>query len=97
MAHDELTTVMWLSRLQADAWQRRWPVLQAVCDVRNDFHREWLEWLDFVPQGRVEAFGAAGLPFDLYRRARAARAPSSSRKVSHASEPADCTKPAHPQ
>jgi len=69
MAHDELTTVMWLSRLQADAWQRRWPVLQAVCDVRNHFHREWLEWLDFVPQGRVEAFGAAGLPFDLYRRA----------------------------
>jgi hypothetical protein len=40
-----------------------------VCDVRNHFHREWPEWLDFVPQGRVEAFGAAGLPFDLYRRA----------------------------
>ena len=75
MAHDELTAVMWLSRRQADTWQRRWPVLQAVCDVRNHFHREWLEWLGFVPQGRVEAFGAAGLPFDLYRRARASVSP----------------------
>jgi hypothetical protein len=71
MTHDALTTVMWLSRLQVDAWQRRWPILQAVCDARNDFHGQWLEWLDFVPQGRVEAFGAAGLPFDLYRRGRA--------------------------
>lgn len=70
MTHETLTTVMWLSRLQVDAWQRRWPVLQAVCDARNDFHGQWLGWLGFVPQGRVEAFGAAGLPFDLYRRAR---------------------------
>ena len=68
MAHDELTSVMWLSRLQVDMWQRRWPVLQAVCDARNDFRGQWLDWLGFVPQGRVEAFGAAGLPFDLYRR-----------------------------
>jgi hypothetical protein len=75
MSHDEVTTVMWLSRLQVDAWQRRWPVLQAVCDVRNHFHGQWLEWLDFVPQGRVEAFGAAGLPFELYRRARAVVSP----------------------
>jgi len=70
MTHDDLMNVLWLSRLQVDAWQRRWPVLQTLCDARNLFHRQWLEWLGFEPQGRVDGFGAAGLPFDLYRRAR---------------------------
>ena len=69
LADDDFTNVMWLSRLQVDAWQRRWPVLQTVCDVRNQFHRDWLDGLGFLRQGRVESFGAAGLPFDLYRRA----------------------------
>lgn len=68
IAHDDLMSIMWLSRLQVDAWQRRWRTLQTVCDARNVFHRQWLEWLGFAPQGRVEGFGAAGLPFDLYSR-----------------------------
>jgi hypothetical protein len=67
--HDDLITIMWMSRFQVDAWQRRWPTLQAVCDVRNVFHREWLEWLGFTQRGQLDAFGAAGLPFDLYSRA----------------------------
>jgi hypothetical protein len=67
--HDDLITIMWMSRFQVDAWQRRWPTLQAVCDVRNVFHREWLEWLGFTQRGHLDAFGAAGLPFDLYSRA----------------------------
>jgi hypothetical protein len=28
--HDDLITIMWMSRFQVDAWQRRWPTLQAV-------------------------------------------------------------------
>jgi hypothetical protein len=70
MPFDDTMNVLWLSRLQIEFWQRRWPVLQSLCDVRNSFHRQWLEWLDFQPQGRVESFGAARLPFDLYRRSR---------------------------
>ncbi len=70
MAHDDLMNVLWLSRAQIDIWQRRWPVLQSPCDSRNLFHRQWLEWLDFEPLDRVERFGAAGLPFDLYSRGR---------------------------
>jgi len=30
---------------------------------------EWLEWLGFTQRGHLDAFGAAGLPFDLYSRA----------------------------
>lgn len=67
---DDLAAVMWMSRVQVDVWQRRWPMLQAVCDVRNAFRRDWLEWLGFTQRGRLEIFGAAGLPFDLYSRAR---------------------------
>lgn len=68
LAHDDLMNVMWMSRLQIDVWQHRWPTLQAVCDVRNTFHRQWLQWLGFAARGHVDAFGAAGLPFDLYQR-----------------------------
>jgi hypothetical protein len=57
-----------MSRVQIDTWQRRWPALQAVCDVRNVFHREWLECLGFTQRGHLDAFGAAGLPFELYSR-----------------------------
>ena len=45
-------------------------MLQALCDSRNDFRREWLEWLGFVRCGHLAAFGAARLPFDLYARSR---------------------------
>lgn len=72
IAHDDLMNVMWLSRAQVDSWQRRWSVLETVCDSRNHFHRQWLDWLGFVRQGRVETFGAAGLPFELYQRVRRA-------------------------
>jgi hypothetical protein len=68
---DDLLNVLWLSRAQVDFWQRRWPVLESLCDARNFFHRYWLEWLGFEHGNRVERFGAAGLPFDLYSRARA--------------------------
>jgi len=68
IAHDDLMTIMWLSRLQIDLWQRRSPTLQALCDSRNLFHRQWLEWLGFVRGGHLAAFGAARLPFDLYVR-----------------------------
>ena len=67
---DDLTDLMWLSRLRVDAWQRRWPKLQVLCDARNRFRRQWLEWLGFEWQGRVERFGAAGVPFDLHVRLR---------------------------
>jgi len=67
---DDLTEVMWMSRLQIDVWQYRWPTLQAVCDTRNLFHRQWLEWLGFVARGHLESFGAAHLPFDLYVRGK---------------------------
>ena len=70
MPFDDMMNVLWLSRLQIDFWQRRWRVLENVCDARNGFHRQWLEWLGFQPEERVEKFGAARLPFDLYSRAR---------------------------
>jgi hypothetical protein len=66
----DMMNVLWLSRLQVDFWQRRWPVLDNLCDARNGFHRHWLEWLGFEPAERVERFGAARLPFDLYSRSR---------------------------
>ena len=68
IAHEDLMTVMGLSRLQIDLWQRRSPTLQALCDSRNLFHRDWLEWLGFAKAGHLAAFGAARLPFDLYVR-----------------------------
>jgi len=60
--------IMWMSRLQVDLWQRRSVVLQALCDSRNSFRREWLEWLGFLRRGHLAAFGAGRLPFDLYAR-----------------------------
>jgi len=68
LERDDLINVVWLSRLQVDVWQRRWPVLQTVCDTRNRFHSQWLNWLGFECRGRVERFGAAGQPFDLHVR-----------------------------
>jgi len=68
LGHEDLVDVLWLSRLQVDAWQRRWPVLQTVCDARNGFRSQWLRWLGFKRHGRVESFGAAGQPFDLHVR-----------------------------
>lgn len=65
---EDLIDVVWLSRLQIDAWQRRWAVLRTVCDARNQFRSRWLDWLGFQCRGRVECFGAAGLPFDLHVR-----------------------------
>lgn len=73
---DELSTIMWMSRLQLDVWQHRWPTLQAVCDTRNLFHRQWLEWLGFTARSHLDSFGAAGRPFDLYVRGLCARGPS---------------------
>ncbi len=67
---DDLTNLLWLSRFRIDAWQRRWPKLQVLCDARNRFRRQCLEWLGFEWQGRVERFGAAGVPFDLHVRLR---------------------------
>ena len=67
---DDLVDLLWLSRFQIDAWQRRWPRLLAVCDARNHFRRQWLDWLGFERMGRVDCFGAAGLPFDLHARLR---------------------------
>jgi hypothetical protein len=67
---EDLVDVMWLSRFQIDAWQRRWPVLQTVCDSRNRLRGQWLDWLGFERRGRVECFGAAGRPFDLHVRLR---------------------------
>lgn len=68
ISHDQLVEIMWLSRLQIDVWQRRWPVLQAVCDTRNQFRSDWLQWLGFAHRGHLRAFGAARLPFNLYMR-----------------------------
>jgi hypothetical protein len=68
LAHDDLMNIMWMSRLQVDLWQRRSAVLQALCDSRNSFRREWLEWLGFLRSGHLAAFGAGRLPFDLYAR-----------------------------
>jgi len=68
LCHEDLVDVLWLSRRQVDSWQRRWPVLQTVCDARNGFRRQWLDWLGFERRGRVERFGAANLPFDLHVR-----------------------------
>jgi hypothetical protein len=68
LGRDDLVDVLWLSRFQIDAWQRRWPLLLAVCDVRNRFRADWLGWLGFERQGRVDRFGALGLPFDLHMR-----------------------------
>jgi hypothetical protein len=70
VACEDLVDVMWLSRFQVDAWQRHWPVLQTVCDTRNRFRGQWLDWLGFERRGRVERFGAAGRPFDLHVRLR---------------------------
>jgi hypothetical protein len=67
---EDLVDVMWLSRFQIDAWQRRWPVLQTVCDAGNRFRGQWLDWLGFERRGRLECFGAAGRPFDLHVRLR---------------------------
>jgi hypothetical protein len=64
----DLVDMLWLSRLQIDAWQQRWPELQTGCDARNRFRAHWLDWLGFECRGRVERFGAAGLPFDPYIR-----------------------------
>jgi hypothetical protein len=68
IVHADLLDIMWLSRVQIQLWQRRSPVLQALCDARNGFHRQWLEWLGFAACGHLAAFGAAHLPFDLYAR-----------------------------
>jgi hypothetical protein len=68
LGRQDLIDVLWLSRLQVDAWQRRWPVLQTVCDIRNRFRSQWLGWLGFECRGRVEHFGAAGRAFDLHVR-----------------------------
>jgi hypothetical protein len=68
LAQDDLMNVMWMSRLQVDVWQHRWPRLQVVCGVHNIFRRQWLEWLGFAARGHLEAFGAARRPFDLYER-----------------------------
>lgn len=68
LGHEDLIEVLWLSRRQVDAWQRRWPVLQTVCDVRNRFRSHWLDWLGSERRGRVEHFGAAGRPFDPHVR-----------------------------
>lgn len=72
LGSEDLVDLLWLSRFQIDAWQLRWPVLQTVCDARNSFHGQWLDWLGFERRGRVERFGAAGLPFDLHVRLREA-------------------------
>ena len=64
----DLIDMLWLARLQIDAWQRRWAVLQTVCDARNHFRRQCLDWLGFECRGRIERFGAADLPFDLHAR-----------------------------
>jgi hypothetical protein len=66
--HDDLMNIMWLSRHQLEAWQRRWPTLQALCDTRNVFHRDWLTWLGFLPSGRPAACGVTGQAFDLFVR-----------------------------
>jgi hypothetical protein len=79
IGHDELMTVMWMSRVQIELWQRRTPVLEVLCDSRNSFRREWLEWLGFERGGHLAAFGAAGLPFDLYVRHRLGHGPASKR------------------
>ncbi len=76
IGHDELMTIMWMSRLQVELWQRHTDVLEAPCDSRNTFHREWLEWLGFQHGGHLATFGAAGLPFDLYIRRRLDRGPA---------------------
>jgi hypothetical protein len=68
LGREDLIDMLWLSRLQIDAWQRRWPVLQTVCDARNRFRSQRLDWLGFECRGRIERFGAAGLPFDLHMR-----------------------------
>ncbi len=79
--HDDLMTVVRMSQLQVQMWQRRAPVLEALCDSRNDFRRQWLEWLGFEHGGHLGAFGAARLPFDLYvrRRGDAERRPAAKR------------------
>ena len=68
IGHDELIAVMSMSRLQIDFWQRRAAVLEIVCDSRNVFRRQWLEWLGFQHAGHLDSLGAAGLPFDHFVR-----------------------------
>lgn len=81
LGDEDLVDVLWLSRLQVDAWQWRWPVLQTVCDARNRFRSQWLDWLGFECRGRVERFGAAGRPFDLYVRLRGTGQPTLARSI----------------
>jgi hypothetical protein len=50
--------------------------LPTVCDARNRFRSQWLDWLGFERRGRVERFGAAGRPFDLHVRLRDMAQPS---------------------
>jgi hypothetical protein len=68
LGSEDLVDVLWLSRLQIDAWQRRWAVLQTVCDARNRFRSQCLDWPRFERRGCIERFGAADLPFDLHVR-----------------------------
>ena len=68
LGREDLVDMLWLSRLQINAWQRRWAVLQTVCDARNRFRSHCLDWLGFECRGRIERFGAARLPFDLHVR-----------------------------
>lgn len=70
IAEADMNKIMWLSRLQVDLWQRRWPVLLNVCDARHAFRRHWLEWLGFESERQLERFGTAAIPFHLYRRDR---------------------------
>lgn len=81
LGDEDLVDMLWLSRLQVDAWQRRWPVLQTVCDARNRFRSQWLDWLGFEHRGRVERFGAAGRPFDLHVRLRDTVQPPLARSI----------------
>lgn len=80
LGREDLVDMLWLSRFQIDTWQLRWPVLQTVCDARNGFRGQWLDWLGFERRGRVERFGAAGLPFDLHVRLRAPAQPTAARQ-----------------
>ncbi len=123
MAHDELTAVMWLSRLQADTRSGAGRCCKRCATCATISTATGSNGWAFVPQGRVE-YVRRGRPAarSSYRRACAPRyrretpwvkqarrnpcpihaarcraRPTSRRKVSHASRPADRTNPAHPQ
>ncbi len=68
LPHEDVVFLMWMSRMQVDAWQRRWPVLRACCDRRNLFHLDWLNWLGFRPHGKSSLPGPVPLALDLYIR-----------------------------